>query len=98
MQRSEVRDVSHHVCGNRYLLEVAAAVAGHPKERFTQQDLAVACQLEKNVVALAVTKLLRGHLIVKLAKDGNTQPYERLQSCYWANAEHLLDELLNRAD
>lgn len=93
MLEEDLRDVSNAVFGNRYFLEVSAAVAAHPKIRFLQKDLVEATGIEKGLVATVVKRLEAGRLITRLAREGREQPFEREVSPLWHHVGALRDEL-----
>lgn len=93
MPEEDLRDLSNAVFGNRYFLEVSAAVGAHPKIRFIQKDLVQTTGIEKGLVATVVKRLEVGLLITRLPRDGREQPFERHDSPLWAHLIALRDEL-----
>ena len=93
MDEEQQRQVSHQLFNNSYMLEVGTAIAQHPKERFTQQDLVAATSLDKALVRTVLVRLDKGAFIEALPRDGQKRPFHRIPSVLWQQFEELRLEL-----
>ena len=93
MDQEEQREVSHQLFNNSYMLEVGTAIAQHPKERFTQQDMVAATSLDKALVRTVLVRLDRAGFIEALPRDGQKRPFYRTPSVLWQHFEQLHLEL-----
>ncbi len=93
MGEGDPRAVSRAIFQNAYLLEVSAAIARHPKERFIQKDLVKATGIDKALVGTVIKRLEPSGLIKSIAEPGREHPYERLPSAFWSLVTDLLNEL-----
>jgi DNA-binding MarR family transcriptional regulator len=90
---AEARGVSHHLFGNSYLLEVAAAVHEAETPRVTRKALVGATGLDKGLVSTAVAKLVKAGLLDAMESDGREKPLSRRPSGFWRLAADLRAEL-----
>ncbi len=89
----EIREVSKRVLGNRYRLEVAAAIAEQEPGVFHVRLLADKLRLPDNKVRDELVKFTEAGLIQLLPKIRGQQDYRREESVYWAFAQELIKEL-----
>jgi Mn-dependent DtxR family transcriptional regulator len=87
------RDISHQVFGNKYALEVGAAISRYPKNRFTQKDIARVLGIDPNLVKTYLDKLKNSGLVVAHAKEGLEVPCTKEPSQMWKYYEGLEAEL-----
>ena len=87
------REISHHLFGNKFALEVGAAIATYEKERFTQQDIALVTGIDKSCVRTAFVRLHRGQLIEEAGPERPKNPYKRVESTMWEAYIALRTEL-----
>lgn len=93
MDMADAREVSHHLLGNSFLMEVGAAIGRFTDPQFIAKDVVSATSIERNLAATAIAKLERSGLIKRLGRVGREVPFERSQSVYWGFCQALLDEL-----
>jgi DNA-binding IclR family transcriptional regulator len=93
MDDQEIREVSSGLFDNKYLLEVAAALAVHPKLRCTQKDLVDATHIDKALIGTVLARLEKAGLIERLGAEGRERPFQLVQSGLWASLRDFLAEL-----
>ena len=94
--RSQLRDVSKALYGNRYRIEIVVHVAAQRSGTFYARPLALKLGLSDNVVGTELHKLEQAGLLRQVpSRDGGPRIfYERLPSCHWSNTTQLAEELV----
>ncbi|MDQ4142361.1 MAG: hypothetical protein M3198_01220 [Actinomycetota bacterium] len=93
MDIEEIREVSKRVLGNRYRLEVAAAIAEQEPGVFHARLLADKLRLPDTKVRDELVKFTEAGLVQQLPKIRGQQDYRREDSVYWSFALELMKEL-----
>lgn len=96
----EVRKLSKRLFGNRYRLEIAAAIAEAEPSVVYARALAEQLQAPANLVGEELHTLAEAELLVLLPRPRGQQQqeYQRMASSYWELARRLLDELKGRSE
>lgn len=89
----EIREISKRVLGNRYRLEVAAAIGEQEPGVFHVRLLADKLRLPDNKVRDELVKFSEAGLIQLLPKIRGQQDYRREESVFWAFAQEFVKEL-----
>lgn len=93
MEENRLRATSAAIFQNSYFVEVAVAIARHPKERFIQKDLVSATGIDKGLVATVISRLKPSGLIEPIPEPGRERPFKRVPSVFWQLVIALYDEL-----
>lgn len=99
IELERIREVSKALYGNRYRLEVAAAVAQWEPGVVHARALATELRVPDNVVQGELKHFASAGILVPLGRHPRqrTVDYERMPSPYWSSARELLDSLLQRS-
>lgn len=95
MDVDQIRVVSKSVYGNKYMLEVAAAIAQIGARRTTQKELAALTGIERNLVHVVVNHLEDAGLLRRGSLSGE-RPLQPEPSAFWSLVGAHLQELRDR--
>src|SRR4051812_342964 len=90
----EIQQLSKHLLGNGYRLQVAAAIHDCPPEELYPDGIAARCGLKEARVGEQLRHFALAGMLTALKRDGRKQPYQRRSSVYWRACNELLEELI----
>jgi len=92
---ARVREVSKQLFGNRYRLEIGAAVARAEPGVFYARQLAHTLNLAENVVQAELRRFLAADLLQLLDQVPGQRAvyYQRVGSPFWESCERILNDI-----
>lgn len=94
----EIRRISKNLLGNRYRLEVAAAIARAEPAVVSAQAMATELGIAQNLIRAELLKLADAGLVLRLPRVSGQQlqEYQRLESVFWGAMVDLFAEFRDR--
>lgn len=100
MENESIRAFSKATFGNKYRLELAAAIASAEPPVVSATQLSEAIGVPPNMVREDLVKFADVALLIRLPRPRgqSLQEFQRVESGYWDNALELLSYLLRNPD